>query len=730
MKQLFIFLMVLAFCIPASAQRSNLRKLSPMLRQFSHVSDAKHRMPAARHRDSSFDICAFVQTKGDAREVLASHGCRLLAGVGDISIANIPSDRLNELAADPRVCRIEAERGNQLTMDSTGLHLNALPAYAGQSLPQAYTGKGVVMGIMDIGFDLTHPNFYDSTGTDYRIRCLWDQLSPDTLESTLYVGRDYTTTEELLGIQHSFDGKIHTHGTHTAGTAAGSGFTSPYRGMAFESDLCLVANAVSNNVELVPEDIQYKYTYATDALGFKYIFDYAESVGKPCVISFSEGSMQDFYGYDPLYYAMLDSLVGPGRIIVSSAGNGGHIPSYFHKPSEVDSMGGFLFSYSDHVGGLMKSKDPFTIRTVVYSEHPDTFLIPTERVLAAPDSSYVDTMLVGGVPYVFYVDAYPSCYNPEETVFDFVVWAFLRMGLDRPVSIEVLGDADVSFYKTAGYFRSDNHNPQLNAAECSHSINSPSSAPSVICVGATSYRTSFINYKGETRVYDQGTNGQRGNYSSVGPTFDNRIKPDVMAPGTNIISSYSSFYLENKPDASDISSDVEHFEWNGRTYAWNSNAGTSMSSPVLGGAVALWLQANPQLTPEDVKGIFSRTCRHYDPALTYPNNLYGYGEVDVYRGLLDILQISSVEGISQHQPERLRIVPIGEGRLRLHFDEAPTGTISVRVYSVGGACVAEQHLTGGQTQYEVELAGVGQGVYAVQVNTSSRSTTGSSLIRF
>ena len=37
-----------------------------------------------------------------------------------------------------------------------------------------------------------------------------------------------------------------------------------------------------------PKDY-YKYTYATDALGFKYIFDYAERMHQPCVINFSEG---------------------------------------------------------------------------------------------------------------------------------------------------------------------------------------------------------------------------------------------------------------------------------------------------------------------------------------------------------------------------------------------------------------------------------------------------------
>ena len=40
------------------------------------------------------------------------------------------------------------------------MHINALPAYSGSGLPQAYW-EGVVVGIQDIGFDLTHPNFYD-----------------------------------------------------------------------------------------------------------------------------------------------------------------------------------------------------------------------------------------------------------------------------------------------------------------------------------------------------------------------------------------------------------------------------------------------------------------------------------------------------------------------------------------------------------------------------------------
>ena len=49
--------------------------------------------------------------------------------------------------------------------------------------------------------------------------------------------------------------------------------------------LVLVDNAADNASLIDPKDY-YKFTYATDALGFKYIFDYAERMHQPCVINF------------------------------------------------------------------------------------------------------------------------------------------------------------------------------------------------------------------------------------------------------------------------------------------------------------------------------------------------------------------------------------------------------------------------------------------------------------
>lgn len=678
-------------------------------------------------------VCAFIRITDDADRILRQNGCQKLAQAGNIYIAAIPADRLGALSQERNVSRIEARRGTHALMDSMAIHLNALPVYAGTSLPQAYTGKDVVMGIMDIGFDLTHPNFYDAQATNYRIKRLWDQISPDTIGSSLFVGRDYSGERELLDLGCSYDGKQQTHGTHTLGIAAGSGYNSPYRGMAWESDICLVNNATTEDIALIDTADYDKYTFATDALGFKYIFDYAQSVGKPCVVSFSEGSEQDFYGYDVLYYAMLDSLLGPGRILVASAGNNGNVVNFIHKERGRERAGTFVQTNIDRMSLTAKADAPFTLRTTIYNTEPVIIEIPTDEVLAREDSCYTDSVLIDDRMYYITLTAYPSCYIPTETCFDIELRALANLGNHKPLSVEFLGrDADIEVYRNSGNLVTNPLAPELCDATVGRTIHSPSSAPRVICVGATGYRTGITNYLGEYREFNQGNDGRRSSYSSIGPTFDGRIKPDVMAPGSNIISSYSSYYLENNPQAGDIRSDVEHFDFRGRTYSWNSNAGTSMATPAVGGAIALWLQAKPTLTPEEAMDIIAHTSSHYDESLSYPNNEYGYGQIDVYRGLLYILGIDGIEGLSQHQPKAVSILPIGQGQLQLRFEGnegLSTPSFSIRIFNTSGQLVSTQSLTGGQEEYTIDLSSLPRGVYAVQVNTGQPTTTGSTLVR-
>ena len=233
--------------------------------------------------------------------------------------------------------------------------------------------------------------------------------------------------------------------------------------------------------------------------------------------------------------------------------------------------------------------------------------------------------------------SYPSCYNSDEWATELYIkiltQKYLGNGNSHRIRIVLQGkDNDVECFASGGLFKDENSCPEYQNAVSTHNINFPAAAPCVIAVGGTAYRTGAHNFYGKWKDYNMGDDGRRWEYSSVGPTMQGLTKPDVMAPACNVISSYSSYYIEKNPLANDVDWDVKHFKFNGREYSWNCNSGTSMSSPVVGGIVALWLELCPSLTPQQVMEVIRETSKRYDPALPYPNNEYGWGEIDALEG--------------------------------------------------------------------------------------------------
>lgn len=723
---LITFLFICSVVSMVSAQQRGMAKLSPWLRQLTAEQEwsSRRAVPMQGH-GQQHEVCVFVRITAEAEEVLRQYDSRSLTQVGNIHIALVPVSQLRPMAADERVARIEARPRGEILLDTLSTCIDAVDVQEGRGgLPQAFTGKGVVLGSMDIGYDLTHPNFYSRDVKDYRIKCLWDMLATDTVGSRFPVGRDYTTQEELLALGHTRDGLEQTHGTHTLGIAAGSGCDSPYHGVAPETDLCMVANAVSNNVHQIDSTLRDRFTFATDALGFKYLFDYANSVSKPCVVSFSEGSSQDFRGYDQLYYEMLDQLLGPGRILVAAAGNQGHVKSWFHKEPGEGSVGTFLVG-AKTVYCTLKSAEDFSVRLVAYgTEQNDTLLIRGSEVTAVPDS-----LLRYRLPGLDSLEvlAYPSCYNLSETCYDITFYRKNAIGFDVPLSLELLDNiADVEMWRGSVVLVANSKNPWLMAGEKTHNVHSPSSAPRVICVGATTHRDGIRNKNGEWHEYWLGKDGRRVDFSSVGPAMTGRIKPDVMAPGNNVISSYSSFFKEANPNSSDFDWEVATYEFRGRTYSWTSNSGTSSACPAVAGAIALWLQAKPDLTPEDVLGVIQRTSRHPDASLDYPNNLYGYGEIDVYRGLLDILGADRIEAVSSVHTRTA--VSVENDRLVIALPQPATAPFRVRLFALSGRLASDVRLPAGDSRYELPLTTLSKGIYAVQLD-GLLQLSGSTLIR-
>lgn len=720
-------LSLFVFCfgaLSAHAQSAAYHKLSPLVREAATrllVEQRRAPQPLAHdHRELS----AFVRITGDPQEVFPRYGVRLLASFGSIHIVSIPLRSIAPLSLDQRVTRIESGRSSSVKMDTTRTVVNAIPVYEGRNLPQAFTGEGVVVGVQDIGFDLTHPTFYSRDLTRYRIQALWDHLSPDTVGSSLYVGRDYWGKDALLELGCPYDGNTQTHGTHTAGIAAGSGYDSPYTGMAPDADLCLVCNATGDDIGIIDSTLIYKYTTATDALGFKYIFDYAQRVGKPCVINFSEGGPESAHEEDRLYYEALNSLVGPGRILVASAGNAGQRLTYFHKPRGEEHAGLFVAADGAEGTATVWSTDPFTIRIKTYADpnHPLIFDYPTDKVLRCADALLTDTVTIAqGKQMEVTIHAYFSLID-DGVFYDVTLKQNKRLG-EISTALDVRGtEADVQFYYDGLWTWNSSIDPTMTAGETTHSIHAPGAARRVICVGATTWRTKLVNYLGETKTFDGG-NGVRAAYSSVGPTLEGLTKPDVVAPGTNVVSAYSSFFISNPANRDALGSNVEHFPFQGRTYAWSSDSGTSMAAPVVAGGIALWLQARPTLTPEEVlETIAATSTRTAAPDLPSPNNQYGYGELNVYRGLLHLLGIDRIDGISTTPIQQVDI-QLQPDAITISFsDHAPTQPFAVSLFTTGGAQVARWSLPAGQSSYMIPSPAA-RGVYVLQIEGARREST-------
>ena len=740
MQQLprYIAMMLLVLAMSANAQTSNSGRLSAWLqeairhgnRQTSISSTAKS---GRRAEVASMLTTVFVQMNDSLDDkTLAQYGCKKYAQLGDVAIVTMPLDNVDSLSKHPEVLRVEANDKARITMDTVPGITNLLPLYEQTASYLPYTGQGVIMGLMDVGFDLTHPTFYNNaTLSEYRIKAFWDQLAPIDDNDHLPVGSEWTTTEDILSRQCATDGHELNHGTHTTGIAVGSGYNSPYRGVAWESDICLVANAVTEDTIFIDEANYYLYTTATDALGFKYLFDYADSQHKPCVVSFSEGYTPLLDNDDRLFNLFLSRLVGPGHILVTSAGNENQSLTYFRKPLGVERTGSFTRVFHPTVSYRLLSDGNPVVRLIAYQAKD-----VVDKELRLPmdsenwkDDLLIDTLFINEDTCAVSISRYQTTFIEGKTVYQITLTANRSLNRLEHIAMVIEGtdcEAEV-FGSSTNSFGNYDTDVRWNAAEKSHNILSPGCLDAVITVGSTSHRQSYTNVKGDVMsdVLDPEA-GHVSWFSSVGPTMDGRTKPDVTAPGKNIISSLSSLYLEEHPN--ETSNHVQHFDLDGRTYVWGALTGTSMSTPVVAGIIALWLQANPTLTPDDIRGILQRTCQHPEAQLSYPNNLYGYGEIDAYKGLLDILGIDGIKELSHHQPRSVRVTA-KDGLMHLQFDNKTSEPILLSIYATSGTLVHRQWLKPTSQEMTIPLPVRSNGIYAIQLTSQDKAVTGSQLVR-
>lgn len=735
-------LVLLTVAVQLPAQEADHTKLSPML-----IDRLAEPMAAVRgmHPVTEEYILSLVKLTDGDETVLTRRGCHVIDRVGPVCIALLPVSQLAPLSLDRRVVRMEANPLSRPMTDMTPAVIGADLVSQGFQLPQAYTGRGVVVGICDVGFDFTNPMFTDANGQT-RIRQAWDIYSG---ENTGYAGFGtlYTTPEELAAARGTCDSTRY-HGTHVAAIAAGSavGF---YQGIAHEADIVMSQtylngytedqrtrlirslNATLNNGTADPliHDVASKkltLSNALEALAIKHVVDYAAAHGQPCVVNCSFGAQQTLTADYSLQEELMNSLTGPGRIIVCSAGNYADGILYRVKPAQTRMDDRMWLKSSLTPTITLRSAGSFMLKLLLDIEGADTLCLTSDAIVEAGSAGYQDSIAINNsaVQSKFYVESH--AYSTQMTG---LTAYSVRLTLPTPAkaytkpsfAIIVESDAEVEVMgsSSAATFNRLNTSGYVNSAP--YTVTVPATFTEMIAVGLTSHRDSVTNIEGNRITYEYNHNllGQVVSWSGSGPTLEGRMKPDVVAPGHNIVSAFNSNcpLTELTTKKAQLVASTRIGE---KDYYWKAESGTSMSAPVVTGTIALWLQANPELTPDDVKQILAHTARHPEADETYPNYRYGYGEIDAYRGLLYLVELTGVEGLSDHQPQKLtfRI----EGRtLRL----LGTAAATVSLYAMGGQVVLHTQTANGT----IDLSHLRPGVYAVQVDTGEASTTGSTLIR-
>lgn len=558
----------------------------------------------------------------------------------NIVTASVPVNRLNEVIQVDGILYVQIAEKVERAMDAARNSTWVNWVHQGLQLPQAYFGTGVVIGVIDGGFDYTHPNFFDGTGSNnYRVKRVWEQnATSGTPPSGYSYGRELTTQTNILNAQR--DVTNNSHGTHVAGIAggAGGGANTTYMGVASQSDLVFVSTTMT--------DIGV-------ADGIAYIINYANSVNKPCVINMSLGKHIGPHDGMSAFDQYCDGIVGNGKILVGSAGNEGANPLYIGKT--YTSSDNTLYSFvqfpnsSNGTNGVTfidiwgNPNQNYDVAVNIYNTNTNSFEDWTPYIQANSNSTFNYTLYDNDffAPDPCIVTIATSLYpvNNKRNV-QILIDHTAQDDNYRWAMVEIIASTgQTKMWAATGGAQFTNAGkplPWLTGSTNSTIGEVGGTGNSIISVGAYTSKNAWTAYNGAPQS-TTGTIGAIASFSSKGPTADNRTKPDITAPGNILASSVSRFdasYTSTSPRT------VSGVTNGTNTWWFGMMEGTSMASPMVTGIIALWLQAYPYLNPTQALNLVKQNAWTDSYTGTIPltgNNTWGWGKIDAHEGLVDLL---------------------------------------------------------------------------------------------
>lgn len=698
--------------VAASAQ-----KLSPSAEIALMKSSNRAAFKSPADSAQATAVMAFVKVNSpSAADDIERLGGRVSSRMSQSELtATIPLSVLREVAQLESVDYVQAGTEARLLMDKARADAGVDKSQQETSELGAFTGKGVVVGIVDNGFEYGHIDFYNREGSETRIKRVWDQNSMTGNAPDGYgYGTEYGNFNELLARRTDMSSTY--HGSHVTGIAAGSDMKSKFYGVAPDADIVLVSFK-NDNVAI------------TDAI--KYIFDYADEVGKPCVVNISLGSHFGPHDGTSASDRIFDQITGPGRIIVGAAGNEGTYNLHASKTltaedKELKTMIGYENESSTNKQAMLdiwgSANKAMTVKCVVVDVLRGKIVDETDEVSSSEPGSYefsFDTSsgVSGNAGIAISVD--PVNHKPNASV----LTQLYAAASNRRLGVVVSGDegSEIHIWNNAyGNLLSGNKRG-WTGGDSNYTVGElGGTGRSVISVGSYNTKNSYTAMNGDVYQLNEslvGTLSDRSSFSSIGPTADGRMKPDVAAPGAGIVSAASKYSTEFS-----TSSAAGATSANGETYYYGINVGTSMASPFVAGTVALWLQANPSLTPAEVRDIIKRSSRRdsFTGPASDTDYKWGAGKIDAYAGLelasnmTGIADSNAMEGLFEMSTDsKNRTVEV-----RFADQAAPA---FIDIFDSTGRKVASETLT--QSGQRISLGQLPRGIYLMKLHVGNNIKT-------
>ena len=513
------------------------------------------------------------------------------------------------------------------------------PVHAGTGgLAQSYTGNNVIVGFIDVGIELNHPDFLDANG-DTRVLRLWDQTNGSSFG---YYG--YGKLWDSTAINNGSCTYVPSsdHGSTVVGVGTGNGTANgKNKGVAPDANIIFINLNLNAGYE----------TRITDACD--YIFKFADSLGLPAVVNIGIGGPYGggHDGNDP-YTEYVESLLTAkeGRIALASAGNYGQYSNYHLRGTVTSDTTFTWFKPNAALGNIVYFE--------VYSDTSDShfeFAIGADK--PAPNYGFSGSTSFRNTYNQMYVVTNDTIWNGSNRI---AVVSSYREIVDSAYHMEVfISPVDSTNYNFRfmthgnGFYDIWNSTtvltndiiqtipsssivPEIINYQSPDSLNILAAyfmnSEKIISVGNFSNRQSYIDFNGAYQDFTAFPSGKIYPTSSRGPNRLQYMKPDVSANGNLSFAAAALSTLANPSNYSKIIQEGWHIR----------NGGTSMAAPVISGMAALYLEKCPKANYADFKRDIINASDKDNYTGSIANYSYGYGKPNALKLMLDKDSVSLV----------------------------------------------------------------------------------------